>query len=256
MNTSYGISNNNYNRFDLGGYSAGQFNYVQGNYAKTGNADITIITDDGDTVTISAENSLKSSYSTYSGLLRSGSASVKAAGYDYSSELSNSLSLSVEGQLDSEEYKDILKAVKTIESLIEKPFTGSMDDLAKLAKEFGGLDTLSSLDASIKVEESMSYEQVQAKVSEVDESKGKETKGNSEWAKLDHSIDTIMKSAKKSGIEHGKLRNMMDNYLSGLLDMFSNKTGKNDDARKAGEHAKDMIMNRLDEKAAADETMA
>jgi hypothetical protein len=254
MNTSYGISNNNYDRFDLGGYSSGQFNNVQGNYAKTGSADITIITDDGDTVTISAQNSIEASYSSYSGLLRSGAASVKAAGYDYSSELSSSLSLSVTGELDSEEYKDILSAVKTIESLMEKPFTGSIDDLAKLAKEFGGLDTLSSLDANIKVEESMSYEKTQAVVTETDESKGEGKKGRSELAKLDHALDTILKSAKKSGVEYGKLRNIMDNYLSGLLDMFSNKSGKNDEARKVGEHAKDEIMNRLDEKAETEAT--
>ncbi|GEM_PF-6512425 len=252
MNTSYGISNNNYNRFDLGGYSAGQFNYVQGNYAKTGNADITIITDDGDTVTISAENSLKTSYSTYSGLLRSASASAKIEGYDYSSELSSSLSLSVTGELDSEEYKDILKAVKTIESLMEKPFTGSMEDLNKLAQEFGGLDTLSSLDASIRIEESMSYEQTQAVVSEAVDSKGEGKRGNSEWAKMDHALDSILKAAKKAGKSHGDVREMMDNYLSGLIEMFSKKPGKNNETGKAGEQMKDMIMNRLDEKAKAD----
>jgi Zn-dependent M32 family carboxypeptidase len=254
MNTSYGLLNNNYNRFDLGGYSSGQFNYVQGNYAKTGNADITIITDDGDRVTISSEKSLEASYSTYSGLLRSGSSSVKAEGYEYMSKLSSSLSLSITGDLDKEEYEDILSAVKTIESLMEKPFTGSMDDLGKLANEFGGLDTLSSLDASIKVEESMSYEQVQAKVSELDESKGEGKKGRNDFAKLDHALDSILKSARKSGKSHGDVRGMMDNYLSGLLDMFSNKSEKNNDARKAGEEVKDMIMNRLDEKAETEAT--
>lgn len=249
MNTAYGLTNNNYNKYGFDGYSTGQFNYVQGNYAKTNSADITIVTDDGDRVTISSSNSLETSYTTYSGLLRSGSASLKAEGYEYASTLSSSLSLSIAGDLDKEEYEDILSAVKTIESLMEKPFKGSMDDLSKLAKEFLSLDSLSSLDAAIRVEESMSYEQTQAVVSEAVESKSEGKKGRSEWARIDHALDSILKSARKSGKSHGDVRDMMDNYLSGLLDMFSKKSEKNDETRKVGEQMKDMIMNRLDEKA-------
>jgi hypothetical protein len=221
MNTAYGLTNNNYNKYGFDGYSAGQFNYVQGNYAKTNSADITIVTDDGDRVTISSEKSLETS----------------------------SLSLSITGDLDKEEYEDVLAAVKTIESLMEKPFTGSMEDLAKLAKEFGGFDTLSSLDASIKFEESMSYEQTQAVVSEVEKPKGEGSKGRSELAKMDHALDTILKSAKKSGKSNDSVRSMMDDYLSELLAMFSGKADKNDEGKKAGQQMKDMIMKRLDEKA-------
>jgi hypothetical protein len=249
MNTAYGLTNNNYNKYGFDGYSAGQFNYVQGNYAKTNSADITIVTDDGDRVTISSEKSLETSYATYSGLLRSGSASARVDGYEYMSKLSSSLSLSITGDLDKEEYEDVLAAVKTIESLMEKPFTGSMEDLAKLAKEFGGLDTLSSLDASIKFEESMSYEQTQAVVSEVEKPKGEGSKGRSELAKMDHALDTILKSAKKSGKSNDSVRSMMDDYLSELLAMFSGKADKNDEGKKAGQQMKDMIMKRLDEKA-------
>jgi hypothetical protein len=248
MNTTSSLANNNYNKYGFDGYSSGQFNYVQGNYTKTGKADITIVTDDGDTVTISSLNNLETSYATYSGLLRSGSSSVKADGYEYMSKLSSSLSLSITGSLDKEEYEDVLSAVKTIESLMEKTSTGSPDDLEKLVAVFGNLDSLSSLDAAITVKESMSYEQTQAALSQSSESKGKDKKDQGELAKVDHALDSILKSAKKSGMEHGKLRTMMDNYLSGLLDMFSNKTGKNDETRKIGEHVKDMIMNRLDEK--------
>ncbi len=244
-----GLTNSNYNKYGFDGYSAGQFNYVQGNYAKTNSADITIVTDDGDRVTISSSNSLESSYTTYSGLLRSGSASLKAEGYEYASKLSSSLSLSITGDLDKEEYEDVLAAVKTIESLMEKSFTGSVDDLNKLAQEFVGLDSLSSLDAAIRVEESMSYEQAQVIVAGVDESKGEGRKGRSEWAKMDHALDTILKSAKKSGKSNDSVRSMMDDYLTGLLAMFSEKADKNDQGINAGQQMKDMIMKRLDEKA-------
>ena len=40
----------------------------------------------------------------------------------------------------------------------------------------------------------------------------------------------------------------MNDYLSGLLDSFSKKSGKNKHNREAGELMKDIIMNRLAEK--------
>jgi hypothetical protein len=247
------LANNSYNRYGLDGYSTGQFNYLQSNYSKTGNADITIVTDEGDRVTISTSNSLETSYTTYSGLLRSGSASLKADSYEYMSKLSSSLSLSITGDLDEEEYKDVLSAVKTIESLMKNSFTGSTDDLNKLAQEFGNLDSLSSLDAAISIKETMSYQQTQAVVSEAEKPKDEGSKGRSELAKIDHALDSILKSAKKSGKSHESVRSMMDDYLSGLLAMFSEKADKNSEGKKAGQEMKDMIMKRLDEKTNAEE---
>ncbi len=42
---------------------------------------------------------------------------------------------------------------------------------------------------------------------------------------------------------------MMNDYLTGLFAMFSEKADKNEDGIKAGQQMKDSIMNRLDEKA-------
>lgn len=249
MNTDYSLSNNHLNKYDFGGYTTGQFNYTSGSYAKTENADITIVTDDGDRVTILSDMSMESSYTSYSGLLRSGSSSVKAAGYEYQSQLQSNFSMSIVGKLDDEEYDDIISALKTIDSVMKSVSSGNMVDLQSIAEKFGELESLSGLNASIQVEESMSYQQAQSVISEVDEPEGREHKGHRLADKLDHTLDRILHSGEKHGRDHGKIKLLMKDYLSQLLDSFSKKPEKFKHRHEAGELMKDLIMNRLSEKS-------
>ena len=160
MNTDYGFSNNFLNKYDLGGYSTGQFNYASGSYAKRENSNITIITNDGDRVTISSDKSVKSTYSSYISLLHSGTSSAGLEGYEYQSQMQGEFSMSIVGDLDSEEYKDIISALATIDSVMKSASSGNMVDLQATAEKFGKLDSLSGLSASIQVEETMRYSQV------------------------------------------------------------------------------------------------
>lgn len=249
MNTDYGLSNNFLSKYDFGGYATGQFNYTSGSYAKNENADITIVTDDGDRVTISSDMSMESSYTSYSGLLRSGSSSVKAAGYEYQSQLQSNFSMSILGNLDDEEYDDIISALKTIDSVMESVSSGNIVDLQSIAEEFGELESLSGLSASIQVEESMSYQKARSLISEVNEPEDREHKGHRRADKLDHALDRILHSGKKHGKGHGKVKHLMNDYLSQMLDSFSKKPEKSKHSHEAGELMKDLIMNRLAEKA-------
>ena len=249
MNTTFGFSNNLLGRSGPGGYPVGQLNWASTSYTKTENTDITIVTDDGDRITISSDRNMEANYSSYSGLLRSGSSSVKAEGYSYKSQLSSNLTLSITGDLDSEEYDDIMAAVKTIESAMEGAFSGNMDDMQSMADKFKEFDSLSGLSASIKIEESVNYEQGQAQVSGGNDTAGKDMKGLEDAKKIDHALDRIMGSGKEHGKAYGRVRHLMNDYLSGLLDLFSKKAEKNLKGSKAGETMKNMIMNRLGKKA-------
>ena len=246
MNTDYGLSNNLLNKYDFGGYSTGMFNYTSASYSKTENADITIVTDDGDRVTISTDTGMESGYTSYSGLLRSGSLSARAEGYEFQSRMHSNFSMSISGDLDSQEYEDIISALKTIDSIMESVSSGNMVDLQAIAEEFGGLESLSGLTASIQVQESMSYEQVQAAVSGVNEpAVDNESKNLPNTKKLDDALSGILNSGKKHGKSQGKMRQLMDGYLSALLDSFSRKSGKKQYSHEAGELIKNMIMDRL-----------
>ena len=256
MNTDYGFSNNLLNKYDFGGYSTGMFNYASASYSKTENADITIVTDDGDRVTISTDTGMESGYTSYSGLLRSGSSSARAEGYDYQSRMHSNFSMSISGDLDSQEYEDIISALKTIDSVMEGISSGNMVDLQAIAEEFGGLESLSGLTASIQVQESMSYEQVQSAVAGVNEpAVDNESNNQTNTEKLDDALSGILNSGKKHGKSHGKMRQLMDGYLSALLDSFSGKSSEKHHNLEAGKLLKNMIMNRLSESPEAAESI-
>jgi len=250
MNTNYSLSNNFLSKYDPGGYTTGQFNYVSGNYTKNENTDITIITDDGDRVTISSGKSMESAYTSYSGLLRSGSSSVSLEGYGYQSQLRNNFSMSIVGDLDNEEYEDIISALETVDFYMK---SASPDNMKAVAEKFGGLDSLSSLSASLRVEETMSYEQVQSVISESDQGATEEPKELKNLDKLDHALERILNSGKNHGKAYGRIKQLMNGHLSEILDSFSKKSEKNEYSREAGELMKDMIMNRLVEKSNEDE---
>ncbi len=241
MNTSHGLLNSFMNRPDPGAYSAGRFNWSNAGYSKNESADITIITDDGDRVTISSDSSMEAGYSSYSGLLRSGSNSMAVEGYEYQSRLKSNFSLSIAGDLDKQEYDDIMSALETIDSIMEKAFSGSLDDLTSIAQSFSGLDSISSLSASIEISEAVSYEQGQASMV----SAGGSSQNARNAGLLDDALLKILESGKKNGQSAENIMNQMDDYLLELMDLLSEKSDDTEKGRKAGELIRNMILKRL-----------
>ena len=254
MNTDYGFSKNFLNKYDFGGYSTGQFSYDSAKYAKIENADITIITDDGDRVTISSDTIMESSYASYSGLLRSGSSSLKAEGYEYQSQQRNKFSMSIVGDLDSQEYDDIISALDTIDSFMKGAFSVNTEDLQAAAEKFGGLDSLSSLSATVQIKEAINYEQVEFVVSEVNDPAVETAKDLKNFDKLDNALASILNAGKRHGKVPGSVKHHLDGYLSGMLDSFSKKSEKKNN-REAVELIKDLIMSRLAEKSNEEENI-
>lgn len=244
MNAINAFSDHYLSRYNSGEYLS-QFKSVSSTSVERENADITIITDDGDKVTISTNKSMESSYSSYSSLLRSDGSLIKADGYEYQSQMHSNFAMSIVGDLDSKEYDDIMTALNAIDAVVKSAFSGNMDALQAMAETFGGLDSLSSLSASIQVEKFVSYEQTQSVVSGSNDPMRKEKEDFKDARKLDHALAKILNSGKKTGKSSGEIKHHMDDYLSGLLDMFSWKTGGNHQSRKAGELIKDMIMESL-----------
>ena len=245
MNAGNGLLNSFMNRPDSSAYSAGRFSWANANYAKSENADITIVTDDGDRVTISTDSSMESSYSSYSGLLRSGSNSIMAEGYEYQGSLKSNFSLSIVGDLDSQEYDDIISALGTIDSIMEKVSSGNLGDLESIAKDFGGLESISSLNASIEVKESLSYEQARSSVMSGTDSSQNMPQLYKDISSLDNDLLKILDSGKNNGKSVNEIMRYLDEYMTGLLDLLSKKEDNNERGRKTGELLKGMILNRL-----------
>ena len=245
MNTNNGLLNSFMNRFDSSAYSAGRFNLSSGSYTKNESTDITIVTDDGDRVTISSDSSMEAGYSSYSTLLRSGSNSIMAEGYEYQSRLKSNFSLSIVGDLDSREYDDIMSALETIDSIMEKAFSGSLGDIEAIAQSFGGLESLSSLSASIEVSEAVSYEQVQSSMVSAGENSQNIPQLAGDMKNLDNALSKILGSGKKNGQSDQKIMSLVDDYLLELLDLYSGKSDENGQGHKAGKLIKGMTLKGL-----------
>ena len=138
--------------------------------------DITIFTDEGDRVTISSNQQNQTQYLTYEGLARkrfSGEyqdhaitkeSLVMFKGGRFESENSRSISISVEGDLNEQELKDIKKALKKIDKIMtDFLHRGDMVDAAVKSMEMGKLDTIASLEVNYRYEKSVMLEQTSLK---------------------------------------------------------------------------------------------
>jgi len=138
--------------------------------------DITIFTDEGDRVTISSNQQCQTQHLTYEGLARKrfsgeyqGHAITKESlamvkGERFESENSGSISISVEGDLNEQELKDIKRALKKIDKIMtDFLHRGDMVDAAVKSMEIGKLDTIASLEANYRYEKSAIFEQTSLK---------------------------------------------------------------------------------------------
>jgi hypothetical protein len=111
-------------------------------------AAITIFTAEGDKVTLSASSQTQFEFATYdaNGFL----------GRYRSAETSQSLSVSVEGNLSRQELKDIRKAIKTIGRAADELTEGDVDGATRQVEKLQKLDTLSQVQAQVEVKREIS----------------------------------------------------------------------------------------------------
>jgi hypothetical protein len=115
---------------------------VQAGFRTSQSADLQIVTADGDTVTISSDRTTSVGYAGFAAT--SGGMRVEGQALQVSSE--SSVSLSVEGSLDSKELADIRKVVKLLER------AASSQDATRLLRRLSHahLDSLASVEGSVE----------------------------------------------------------------------------------------------------------
>ena len=140
-----------------GSYQAEQTS--AGSVSLNRSTDLTITTDEGDTVTLS----MASAILTNAGIYHSDSyadgrgASSQTAFFEFSS--SQNMAIEVAGDLNEVELEDIRKAVKAIGSMIDDFLAGDLKEMAKGGELLKELDTIASLDAAFSYERQVRYGQ-------------------------------------------------------------------------------------------------
>lgn len=137
------------------------------------NKDITIFTEDGDKVTLSSDQQIEAFYLTYSdisyqnfsgasdntSITLNNYAASKSEIFAYESNLS--LSISVEGELDEQEIKDIKKAIKSIDKIMMGILNGgNVEKAADQAMMLASLKSISGIEADYSYEKTISVEHI------------------------------------------------------------------------------------------------
>lgn len=184
--------------FSYGAFVGGRS--FQGEQASVGSlslehsTDLTITTDEGDTVTLS----LASAMETNAGIYRSTSyqdgwaASSQTAFFEFSS--SRNMGIEVNGDLNEDELEDIREAMKAIGAMIDDFLSGDLQEMAKDGELLKNLGTISSLEAAFSYERQVLYgEQEKVQLSSAAPEKGDHShrRGHGRLQRLLNRIDRL-----------------------------------------------------------------
>ena len=247
---SPGITNSrDYSRFimDDREFSASQLTRVE--TAQKQDKDITLITAEGDKVTISSDSSYQSTTMTYDRLMYGKGAYTRIRGENYNFEKDQNLSISVEGDLSKEELEDIKKLLNDIDKVMGDFLSGDMGKAMASALKIGGLESISSFEASLQYERSVSVEQqMMAQVT----SSSPATDRTSAPSNNDQLPDEIDKVADQmagiiqdSEINPGKAIKAIEKYFSDLFNRISDDDSPDCPKMKAAERIRSVLLNKI-----------
>ncbi|MBN1226593.1 MAG: hypothetical protein JXA79_06345 [Deltaproteobacteria bacterium] len=191
------------------------------------NTDITIMTAEGDRVTLSTDSQRQASYLTYSGLACGGGAMAQIQGKSYSMEVNRELSITIEGNLSEEELKDIQKSIKTIDKILHEALSGNTDHALAMTNKVSSMESISSFSASLEIENTVSFGQqtiVETQTAAPEMTNEIESEGippsNDRFSKV---TDNIMEALKHQRFDNRKLIRPLNKYFSKLFEGISEK---------------------------------
>ena len=119
---------------------------AKGSVSQSQNTAVTLVTAEGDTVTLSSGFESETKFETYDSRIL------------LSREWSRSFSLSVEGDLSREERRDIHKALRTINQVTRTLLRGDVEKAAKQSEKLQRLDSIASLEAELSITRQITLE--------------------------------------------------------------------------------------------------
>lgn len=123
------------------------------------NTDVTIYTAEGDKVTLSSSSQSQTTYVTYNSLAATQGEFTMFQGAGFNLNANRALIISVDGDLDKQELKDIEKALRTIDKIMRDFLSGDIGHAVASTLKIGKLKSILSLEASLQFKQSLSLEQ-------------------------------------------------------------------------------------------------
>lgn len=122
------------------------------------NAEMTLYTEEGDKVTLSMNNTLQTAFASYTesgGMVGGGIMQANRSALQVSeTEFQQELGMTVEGDLNEQEQKDIKKAIKAMGRMMKDFMSGDTAKMANRAFKVKGLESVAGLEVSLEYEKS------------------------------------------------------------------------------------------------------
>jgi len=196
---------------------------LAGSISQSHSTDLTITTEEGDTVTLS----MASGTEINAGVYRSASCadgraeSTQTAFFEFSD--SRSLAVEVDGDLSAEEQEDIRAAMEVIGGMLEDFLSGDLQEVAADGELLEQLDTVASLEAAFSYERQIMYgeqEQVEISQSALEENRGNHRHGYGRLQRLmqrieqvtDEIAERVREFRGRQGYLAGSVQNLFNRY--------------------------------------------
>ena len=122
-------------------------------------ADITLVTAEGDKVTLSTDAVMQAAYTRYDARGRLRGYGIERHTETLQLASANDISLQIEGDLNDAERTDIQQALGTFEKFAADFFDGKEDETPNQIFNLGNLNTLRSIDATLEFSQSLTVRQ-------------------------------------------------------------------------------------------------
>lgn len=191
------------------------------------NTDITIMTAEGDRVTLSADSERQVTYSTYSGLAGGLNTMAQFQGRGYSMEVNQGLSITIEGNLSKEEFQDIKKSIRMIDKIIREALSGNSDHALTIIQDVNSMESIAHFSASVEIQNALTFTQQAILETQTPDSEPANETGSARDSlppdRFDRMIDRIMDALKNHEAGNRKLIRPLNKYFSKLLKGISEK---------------------------------
>jgi hypothetical protein len=114
--------------------------------------DVTLVTDEGDKVTLSLDARAAAMYGTHAQAAADGQGFSAAKGEFSAGLYEREMTFTVEGELSAEEQKDIRKALKTLDRMMHNFVNGDVKPMLAKVGKLQGLESLAGIEAHMSYE--------------------------------------------------------------------------------------------------------
>jgi hypothetical protein len=177
--------------------------------------DLTVLTADGDRVTLSQKSTANVAYADYNYLSRRGGQATSYREQSFEVDLQSQFQVAVEGDLNQQERADLERLVKKIEKVVRKFLKGDVEGALAKALQIKNLGSLSSVDLSVEHTESLTVARRQTV--QVSDSAASEEADDPAPTSVADLIRQIVKAVKDSGIESRKLQTRLPASIANLF---------------------------------------